>query len=309
MKDFFVKITVLATLVLLFASTQVKAKLIDKTVLVIDDMVVTRSEVNHIRKTLQLRSSILRGNYKPKMSDKEIVDQLITVKVMQSKLEEMGYNLSDDIVENSISSDLKMMNTDRNGLKAFLGQNKLSYGDYFNISKEKVIYGYFVRQVIVPLVTVTDQEVKNSYIKQNLKSKTISLTYNLVDYSIPKANVKKGKLGKFQAAVKKLHNNGVKSNQYSNLTSITLDDMREEDFNKKVGRALKVTDEGDFTKPFLLNGSYHVFFIDTKVLSESSDFAKKKTYIKNQLLEKYIGAMTKTWIDGQKSQHFIKYSL
>ena len=56
----------------------------------------------------------------------------------------------------------------------FLKSNDLTFNEYFEVIRETIEFNIFNGRVIQPLITITDQEVKNLFYKQN-KSNTIFL--------------------------------------------------------------------------------------------------------------------------------------
>ena len=76
----------------------VEAKILDKIVAVVDDKIITLSMVKRIQSNLEIRRNIAPFVYSnPKLSNREIADNIINTKVIRDKLAEFGYVVSDYI--------------------------------------------------------------------------------------------------------------------------------------------------------------------------------------------------------------------
>ncbi len=285
-----------------------QAKILDKIIAVVDDKIITLSMVKRIKANLGIRNNIAPFLFeKKKYSDFEIAEKIIHTKVIRDKLAEFGYVVTDEQVDGSIKQKNSQLGFSKAQLIQILKQNTMSYEEYFEFTRELLEYTLFVDRVIAPLISVTEQEVKNAYYKKNMSSKTLAFKYDLVDFYLGKDKLKKKQLATFREVLIKFQNTGNLPKAYSGVETNTLGELTEDGLTPDLKKLLKHTDEGDFSAPFLLGSDYHVFFVKKKDLVESEDFTSQKRTIHMQLTKKATEKMTDIWLKRQKGGHYVKF--
>lgn len=296
-------------LLVLFAATA-KAAVLDKIVAIIDDEVITLSEVKRVQQTINARQNISPFIYtKNSFSDDEIVNVLVQRKMIRDRLSEMGYVITDDQVESQIKSTERRLGLTRNNLLEFLRSKKMSFDEYFELTRESIEHNLFTTRIITPLISITEQEIKNAFYKQNANNKSLTLKYSLVDFSIDKAKVNADMVKEMKDTFSKFQNTGELPQAYASVETTSLGEVEEEGLDKKLYTLLKKTDEGSFSDPILMGSRYHVFFVKRKDLVESSLYNEAKPLIKNKLMVDRAVQMTELWYKREESKHYIKLSI
>lgn len=296
-------------LTVLLISYHVHAKLLDKVVAIFNSNVITNSKLERISSNVLARKNVSPQIYnKDKYQDREIVDLIINSLMIRDKLSTIGYTVTDEQVEEQIKSTEKRLNLTRKDLLIFLSNNNLTFDEYFELIRETIEYNIFASRVIAPLVSVTDQQVKNTYYNKYLGNKTVSFKYGLVDYSIVQ-NIKSSELNFYKDAVAKYHTSGIIPEQYKTIEQNQLENLSEDGLTQDLVKNLKTTDEGKFTDPIIINGSLHVFYVKKKDLVESELFMQAKEKIKDELFNEATSNMTKVWFQRESAKHFVKYNI
>lgn len=300
---FFFLITLLTTLT-------AEAKLLDKIAAIVDDNIITLSQISRTTNNLAIKKNVAPMVYdKNAYTNEEILQISINKFLIRAKLAELGYNITDDQVESQIKSNQERLGVDRKALMGFLKQQGTSFDEYFETLREAIEYSYFVSRVVSPMISISEQDVKNTYYKNNIKDSRMNFKYTLIDYAISKDIVGKPNKGQMEEVVKQYRINGVLPDAYSTLTVANLDDITEEGVTSELKTLLKETDEGALTTPIVINNQYHVFYLAKKDLVESEAFASQKEKIKDQLFEKAVKAETLVWFERERNKHYIKISL
>lgn len=298
---FFFLVTILFTIT-------AEAKLLDKISAIVDDNVITYSQITHIVKNLAIKRNVAPMIYdKTSFTNEEVVQISINKYLIRSKLAELGYTITDEQVEAQIKPNQERLGVDRKQLIAFLKQQGTSFDEYFETLREAIEYSYFVNRVISPMISISEQDIKNSYYKSNTDSR-VNFKYSLIDYAISKDVVKPSK-GQLEEVVKQYRINGVLPEEYSTLTVSNLDDITEEGITVELKNLLQKTDEGAMTSSILLNNQHHIFYLAKKDLVETEAFASQKDKIKDQLFEKAVKSETAVWFERERNKHYIKISL
>ena len=288
-----------------------EAKLLDKIAGIVDDNTITLSQITRIQKSLLVRKNIAPMVYnKTSFTDAEILNLSINKFLIRAKLTELGYAITDDQVEAQIKANEKRLNVDRPALLRFLADQNSTFSEYFETLREAIEYSYFISRVIAPMISISDQEVKNYYYKQNAQDKRLSFKYSsLIDYSIPKASVPKLDKNQLENVVKQYRINQNLPEKFSALTSTTLDDIGEEGLDADLKALLKKTDEGSMSTAILIEGNYHIFYVAKKDLVESETFTRNKDKIHEELMDVATKTEADVWLDREKNKHYIKISL
>ncbi len=282
-------------------------KLLDKIVAVINTKVISLSEIRRVEETLAARQEVSPMVYTEKTYDqKKLLDVLIRSFIIRDKINAQGYVINDDAVESRIKMTEERLGLKRADLLTFLKSKKLTFEEYFEIIRETMEYNIFAQRVIAPLISVTEQEIKNEYYRRNSANNALSFKYNLVDFYISEAKLTSKNEDKFLAVLKDYQLTGKLPAEYSELESNNLDNLNEDGLSKDLAKVLKSTSEGSFSKAISLNGYLHVFYVQKKDLVESQDFAKAKDEIQNSIFMEKGKSVTSNWFDREYSNYYIK---
>jgi peptidyl-prolyl cis-trans isomerase SurA len=293
----------------LIISVSAEAKLLDKISAVVDDNVITLSQINRAVKNVLMKRNIAPMIYdKNAFTNEEMLQVSINRYLVRAKLNELGYNVTDEQVEAQIKPNQERLGVDRKALIAFLKQQGISFDEYFETLREAIEYNLFVTRVISPMIAISEQDVKNTYYKNNIKDSRMNFKYSLIDYAVSKDVVAKLGKGQMEEVVKQYRINGVLPASFSTLSVSNLDDITEEGLTGDLKTLLKETDEGSLTSPITISGSYHVFYLAKKDLVETEAFASQKDKIKDQLFEQTVKNETALWFERERNKHYIKIS-
>ena len=293
----------------IFLPIELEASLLDKTLAIFNDQIITKSMVERIRNTYETRKFLAAHIYKKETNEPNFfIDHIIKRLLIRDKLKQAGIEVNDKVVEERVNMIKNNFRLNHDQLLAFLSDKNITYKEYFEVMREGIEYQQFFLKHITPLVNVSNQEIKNLFIKKQSTNKTISFNYYLINYSFkPTTNTFDRK--KFFEVIKKYHATGIVPSEYSTLTKFDLGDLNEESLNKKIRSILKPLGEGEFSFPYIDNGKLTSFFIKEKNLKESESFKKSKEILKQELMNRKSEKVLSAWIKREKSQYHIKYFL
>jgi peptidyl-prolyl cis-trans isomerase SurA len=282
-------------------------KLLDKIVAVINTRVVSLSEINRIAATLEARREVSPIVYSEKKYDqKGLLDIVIKSSIIRDKINAQGYVINDDAVESRIKMTEERLGLRRADLLEFLKGKGLTYEEYFEIIRETMEFNIFAQRIIAPLISVTEQEIKNEYYRRNSTNNALSFKYNLTDFYIPEDKLIEKSESKFLAVLKDYQLTGKLPEEYRDLETNTLDNLNEDGLSKDLKVVLKNTAEGSFSKPVSLSNHLHVFYVQKKDLVESQDFLKKKDIIQNDIFMSKGKSVTDNWFDREYANYYLK---
>lgn len=290
---------------LLVICTNSHAALLDKVSGVINDKVFTLSEINRVKNTINIRKEIAPFIYsKESYTKEEILKLLQNLFLVRDKLSELGYVISDDAVESRIIETEKGLGLDRNQLLNFLESKGISFNEYFEIIREAMEYNIFNGRVIAPLVTITDQELKNLYYKLTKNKKALSFKYKVLDFTLPKSKVLAEDYERLPSILERYRTTGNIPQIYRDISTNDLGRVADEDLPAELSNLLKKTDEKSFSDVYVKGNLIHIFYITKKDLADSSEFLNAKRALYNRIFAKRADNITKNWFSRERLNYY-----
>ena len=285
-------------------------KLLDKIVSVVNTKVISLSEVERVQSTIDARKEVSPLIYtKSKYTAREIIDIMIRTFIIRDKINAQGYVISDDAVESRIKMTEERLGLKRQDLLQFLKTKGLTFEEYFETIRESMEFNIFATRIIAPLISVTEQEIKNEYYRRNSTNNALAFKYNLMDFYISEGKLVDKDQDRFLAVLKDYQLTGKLPEEYRDLETNALENINEDGLAKELANVLKNTAEGSFSKPVSLNGYLHAFYVQKKDLVESQDFQRFKDQIQNDIFMQKGGAVTDNWFDREYHNYYIKILL
>lgn len=285
-----------------------ESKLLDKTMAVMNNEVITLSQVKRVQSNLPARTDIAPQIYQTnELSLDKVAKLLVRRYMVREKLDEMGYIISSEQVEEQINSTQERLGLRRQDLLDFLANNNMTYDEYFEITKQSIEFNIFFSRVIQPLISVTEQEIKNAFYNENKNNKTLSFRYTLVDFSLHKRHMTKELLGDFKSILERFQTTGVLPSELESLETNVLGEISEDGLNDELKQTLKNTNEGDFSDPVLIGNYYKSFFIRSKDLAESEIYQQAKNRINARLYEQKAVEAIELWYEREESNHYVRF--
>lgn len=281
--------------------------LLDKIVAVINNRVITLSELNRQRETVLARREISPFMYtETSYKDTELLQIVINIQIVREKISAQGYVITDDNVESRIKLTEEKLGLTRSALLEFLKQKGITYEEYFEVIREAMEYNIFSTRIIAPLITITEQELKNEYYSRNSSNRALSFKYNLVDFSISEKLFPGKDYSSFTTILKDYQLTGRLPEAFKDLETSALDELTEDGLNADLAKGLQTTNEGQFTRPTVIGESVHVFYVKKKDLEESQAFLKHKEQLQNEIFAVKSKSLTKNWFEREYANYYIK---
>lgn len=302
-----------AILLSLLISTQVFAKragkLLDGVAGIFNDKIITYSMLRRVKKTQKERRQISPFIFKKKnLNNSETLNLIINTHLVRAGLKEIGYIINDEQVESSINNRQRMIGISRDQLVSQINSFGLHFDEYYELIRGSIEHNLFTERIIKPLISITDQEIKNQFFKTN-SDKAISAKYKLYDFLIPINKTSRKNRSNLPRLVAEYRENGTLNKVISDIDSVEINDLNLEDVKKSLRKILVKTGEGEYSKAYEANNYYHVYYVVNIELVESELFQELKPRIKRQLTEKAATKMQDIWYQREREKHFIKLFL
>lgn len=287
-------------------SVSLHAKLIDKTLVVLDKELFTLSDAKQILNNINARKNISPQLYnKNDYQVKDIADDFIRTQIIRKNLDQLGFVISDAQVESQIKQTEANLHVNREELLQFLKTNNISFDEYFQLTKETIEFNIFLARIIKPLIKITDFELKNEFTKNGTNSSN-TYSFTLVDFSIKKNLIDEAKLAQIRQDLIKFQKDGLLPQHLKNLETNVLNDVKEDGLSLDIKSSLVGKSVEEFSTPVTIGDNLHLFFIKKKSIVESEQYTNSKMQIEQKIfLEKSENVINK-WLDQEKTKFYIK---
>lgn len=298
-----------AFLFLLLASTSAEARLVDKTVALVNGDVILLSDLATFRKNQALRREIdpfiSLTNFSSD-STKDIQNYLIQEKLVLQKAPP-----SEDEVEEEINSVQRNNRIGRDQLKEVLKAQGVNFDDYRALMGIAVAKRKLLDRDLRPLAAVSDDDVKNFYytdsaFKARQKEQKLVLTYGLQQLILPSSSMaeeasRRIRAGEdFDAVISDLAGKGAES---SRLPSIS-----EENMNAKIKEAIQGLKVGEVTKPVSAGSGYLILKVTSVSAPKDQTFEKEKERIRGLLFQKALVNQLGIWTERERAASYVHIS-
>lgn len=287
-------------------SFQVPAKLLNKIAGVVNDKIYTLSDLKDIEGKIDARKEIAGFVYsKENYNLEDVFLHLRNKYIVKDTLSEQGIIITDERVEEQIEETKKRLGIDHSVLVKSLKDRGLSYEEYFELTREITEFNVFNRNIIAPLVNITDQELKNLFYEKSQQKNTFNFTYDIEDFSVPTSSVSQTKLSELKKQLAKFKTNKVKQGDLKKFNIVNIGKVAGDDLPSNIKAALKATDKGNFSEPIERGGSYHFFYVKDKELAESQAFKRAKNALYAQLFMRRSQQITDDWFEREASNYYV----
>ena len=312
------------SLLLIFASVALlstaSAKVVDRIVAIVNDQIVTQSDINSFRKKLKTKGLVdeallvFYDQNKIKKNRKNTLNYLIDERLIDSEVVRNNIVAPIEKVEGEIRNIIRRTGTSRAGLKASLKKRGLRFSDYQDFIKRSIQRQTLLQREVSSKIKISDDDIASFYIQKSKNSKALVFEYELAHILFLTKNGGPEEAMKKAQEVRKSLNSG---GNFERLASQHSEDPR---FTQggvfgevKVGEivpalenALKGKKPGDITKIVKMGDGLHIFKILKRKLSPSPEFIKAKPRIAEALFSQAFKRQYDLWIEGQRQTAYIK---
>ena len=214
-----------------------------------------------------------------------VVEAEIRRHIVRKKLKDNSLIVTDKQVEAEIEATQKRVGINRDTLIQYLEGQSISFRpEYYEMIRSSIEYSIFVSRFIAPTIAVSEQEVKNAYLKKNV-APIENFSYSLVEFHISKDSVPKDTELSFLRALKTFQRTGHLPNQFISVETQALgENLSEEELTEDLQKALHNVQEGSFTPLISKGESLHTYFVKKKERAPSQSFLKERVLIRQKLI-------------------------
>ena len=291
-----------------FAPTS-HARLVDKTLSIVNSDLILQSDVESFRKNFNLRREIdpfiALLNFSSD-SSKDILGYLVQEKLVLQKTP-----ATPDEVEEEINAVQRNNKIAREQLREVLRAQGVDFDRYQQLMAVSVAKRKLIDKELRPLAAVSDEEVKNYYYTDpaflsHRGEQKLVLSYSLQQLILPSATVaeeaqKRLRAGEdFDSVASVLSSKGAESTKLNSIS--------EENLNTQIREAIKELKVGENTKPISSGSGYVILKITGIGAPKDPKFEQEKEKIRSVLFQKSILNQLKSWTEREKASAYVHLS-
>jgi peptidyl-prolyl cis-trans isomerase SurA len=299
-------------------SQNVNAEVIERVIAVVNDMVVTESDVSNYRDTLkkgQLVDDLIVTNPAELMKNRELlIEQMINERIIDSEVKKQGLSITVERIEQEIRKITTKNNISRNQLKQALKEQGVSFSEYQDFIKKRLERQALIERAITSKIKISDEEIANFYYSNNTGSRQQAYEYKIAHILF---RPKEGDVEGAQQRANKvfqLLKNGVPFEElapkHSEEPEFTngglLGSFKSGEFSPEFEAAVKGLSAGDFSTVTKSKFGFHILkLLDRKVVTDPN-LTKVENGIRAKLYEAAFKRQFAFWLDQKKRQSFVR---
>ncbi len=283
------------------------AELLDKIYGVFNDKILTLSDAKRIQGELEARAEVAPMVYGPEIKELEDVREIFFKQnIIRHTLDSYGYELTDSVIEDRIAGIEKSQGITRDDLIGFLQERDLNYETYFELIKLSMEYSYFTNKIIAPLISVSNQEIKNAFYKHFPNERSVSFRFDIVDIVLPEEILKIYSYQQLIEILTKYKETAMLPEALRDMEANRIDDVESDNLSEELAELLAKTPINSFSETIKMNGQLHIFYIENKQSTPSSVFNDNKETLNQMVSMSKAKNVEKNWFEINKENFYIK---
>lgn len=307
----------------LFLSFDSNAELVEKVVAVVNDEIITLSDLakykSRLGKGVLFDDLLTQGqDIKAISSDqKKLISLLVDEKILDGEIKKQGLAITIERVEKEIRNISKNNNMSRAQLKDVLKGQGVDFSDYQNVIKSRLERQALIEKNVTSKIQISDDEVTN-YRGDGAATSAGQLN----EYTISHILIKIAKGGE-TAAKKRAQEVLEKLKAGAAFQKVAEDSSEDPNFSK--GGLLGTFRDGELLKEFdkpvkgLAVGGYsdvvktklglHILMLNDKRIIQNPVAEKEKEKIRGLLTQRAFQKQFRIWLDQRRQEAFVRINV
>ncbi len=295
-----------------FYTLPLSAKVIDRIVAIVNDDVITLSELN------EMTNYLTHQDNPPLEIKRKVLEDLINSRLALQEAEKLGIHVSEEEIDMAIKELLVQNGATLEDLKRDLAKNGISFKEYKEWLKEQIVKSKLLALEVQGKVTVTDEEIKKYYEAHKDKYKGHT-EYHLRHILLlkPQDPTEIEQIKKIQKKILQLLKEGVPfcelARRYSQAPTAQdggdLGWLKEKELAPKIKNAVKKLKPGEVTPWLDTDAGYQLVQLIEKRKTPDKPLAEVKNQIYKILYKKKVEQRYKRWLEQLRQKGYIKILL
>ena len=298
------------------------AVLVDRTVAVLNDEIITLYDLNKALKPYITNIKALGYSAEKERETlyqvrNDLLDQLINQKLTDQEVKRLSIQISEDEIDKTIERVKKSRSYTDEDLRNGLAQQGMTLEDYRNEIKEQILRTRVVNREIKSKVVITSDDIKAYYDNNQekyageKKYKLWNLFFKIPSYadaSVKQAGMDKLKVFEDLLEQGEAFENLVSQNSGSD-SSVQGSDLgifRFEELSQQLQAAVKDLKAGEYSPILDTEFAYQIIYVEKIIETQTQSMAAVETEIQETLYNEYVDARFQEWMEELRKRSHIK---
>lgn len=296
------------------------AKPVDKIVAIVNDKIITATDVDKFRKKLGGGGLVDDALLKLNSSDSLLKDRnallnhLIDEKLIDSEVKRKGLEVTIERVEQEIRNIAKGNNISRAQLQEALKAKGVTISQYQDFIKTSLERQGLIEKEVTGKIRISDEDISSYYLSKKGPSGAQIFEYTLAHIVFsPKTGGDEGALKRAQAVEEKLKSGqsfDKMAEQFSEDPNFTkgglLGTFRAGEMLKELDEAVKKLSPGEISPVIKTPNGYHLIKITKRTLISDPKLDEQREDIRRQLYADAFKRQFRLWLNQRRDESFIK---
>jgi peptidyl-prolyl cis-trans isomerase SurA len=307
-------------IVVLLSVLAAQAKPVDKIVAIVNDQIVTNSDVEKFKKKLSagglVDDSLLKLNdSKDLAKDKNaLLNELVDEKLIDSEVKRKNLEVTIERVEQEIRSIAQNNNISRQQLQSALLAKGVSIAQYQDFVKTSLERQSLIEREVTSKIRISDEDISSYYMakKGPTAAQTFEYTLSHILFS-PKTGGDEGAMSRAKAVEEKLKGGQSfekMAEQYSEDSNFTkgglLGTFKAGEMLKEIEAAVRQIGPGEFSPIVKTSLGYQIIKINKRTLISDPKLDEEREGIRRVLYSDALKRQFKLWLKQRRDESFIR---
>ena len=297
----------LISLAVFLATPGAFAETVDRIVAVINDSVITQSELNAAAASAAERLGPEARKDAKKMADLKagVLDSIIEQKLVKQAADKAGIEVSEREIDNAVEEVKRLNSMAHEGFLLALAQNGLTYRQYREQVKEQIRQVKFIDKEFRSRITVPDEEIQDYY-RQNMDEFTGKPSFRIRLIFLSGGNIKRqsAKLGAVRNGLAAGVLFDALAREYSDSPAAAsggdLGFVRPGEIDKELEEAALKLKPGEVSAPIFKADGIYVIKLEESKRGASEPLAQVRSQIHEKIFKKIMDARFAFWLKEVK---------
>ena len=310
----------IAIIFIFLVHTLAFAKPVDKIVAIVNDQIISNSDVDKFKK--KLNSSGLVDDALLKLNDSQtllkdrnaLLNHLVDEKLIDSEVKRKGMEVTIERVEQEIRTIAKGNNISRTQLQDALKAKGVSISQYQDFIKTSLERQGLIEKEVTNKIRISDEDISSYYLAKKGPSGAQIFEYTLAHIIFsPKTGGDDGALKRAQGVEEKLKNGQSfekMAEQFSEDPNFTkgglLGTFKAGEMLKEIDEAVKKLAPGEISPVIKTSNGFHLIKITKRTLISDPKLDEQREDIRRNLYADAFKRQFRLWLNHRRDESFIK---
>ncbi len=304
---------------IIFMFSFAHAELIEKTVAIVNDQVITLSDIENYKRQIThggMVDDLIVTDRKEVIADRaKLIDVMINEKIIDSEVQKQGLSVTVERVESEIKGLAASNKITRSQLKQALKEQGVDFSEYQNFIKKRIERHSLIEKAITSKIKISDEDIAAYYISQKgSQAGQETFQYKLAHILfVPKGGDVDAAKIRAQSVLEKLRSGKsfeTLASQYSEDPNFSsgglLGTFKSGETLLEIEKAAQATPVNGTTDIIKTRIGFHVVKVLEKTLIPSPDFEQNKKKIADYLGELAFKKQFSFWLAQKRQESFIR---